>query len=150
VHSTTVPAATNSSWSRWSLRPRLDLRPAAELGLMVRIVSSSVRIRLEWAGSARQETKDLVKNRLAALGWTLDPYKGAGLKAQLFESAKGEVAGFSETLKRREVKLVLTRGAARIEATGLGTGSTDAKAVENAINKISFSPQALGDLLSGK
>jgi hypothetical protein len=150
VHPTTVPAATNSSWSRWSLRPRLDLRPAAELGLMVRIVSSSVRIRLEWAGSARQETKDLVKNRLAALGWTLDPYKGAGLKAQLFESAKGEVAGFSETLKRREVKLVLTRGGARIEATGLGTGSTDAKAVENAINKISFSPQALGDLLSGK
>jgi len=150
VHPNTLPSATNSAWSRWSLRPRLDLRPAAELGLMVRIVSSSAKIRLDWTDPVNFDARDLVKNRLAANGWSLDPAKGVALKAQLFQTSKGEVAGFSETLKRWEVKLVLTRGSSRSEAVGLGTGSTDAKAVENAIGKLSFSPDALRDLLSDK
>jgi hypothetical protein len=150
VHPGQLPTTTNSGWSRWSLRPRLELRPGAEIGLMVKMVSSSTRIRLDWVGSVDLEPRELVRNRLAANGWTLDATKGVPIKAQLSKSPKGEVAGFSETLKRWEVRLVLIRGAVRYEATGLGTGNTDAKAVENAIAKLAFPPETLRELLHEK
>lgn len=150
VRPATVPATNTTGWSRWSLRPRLDLRPSAELALMVRVGGSQKKIHLDWSGASTSAQRLLVKNRLEAAGWSIDQTKGSELAAQLFVVSKGEVQGFSDALKRYEAKLVLTRGSARCEAVGVGTASTDEKAVANAIERINLPAEALRDLLADR
>lgn len=144
---TTYPAATSTGWSRWSLRPKLDVRPPAELGLWVRLSGSSARIRLDWNGSVPVEKASLVKIRLAASGWTIDSAHGTRLAARLSTTSKGEIQGFSGPLKRMEVRLDLARDGARCEATGVGTGPTEEKAVAAAIERLSFPSDCMKELL---
>ena len=147
VRPTTDPSTTSTGWSRWSLRPRLDVRPSAELGLWVRVSGSSAKIRLDWNGTLPPEQASLVKNRLAAGGWNIDPLHGARITARLSTAIKGEIQGFSGPLKRMEAKLVLSRGQARCEATGIGTGPSEEKAVAAAIERLAFTSDCLKELV---
>ncbi len=147
VGPTTYPATTSTGWSRWSLRPKLDVRPPAELGLWVRLSGSSAKVRLDWSGSVAPEQVSLVKIRLAASGWTIDSAHGTRLAARLSTTSKGEIQGFSGPLKRMEARLTLSREAARCEATGVGTGPTEDKAVAAAIERMSFPSDCLKELL---
>lgn len=147
VRPTATPTTTSTGWSRWSLRPKLDVRPAAELGLWVRSSGSEAKIRLDWSGPVAAEQVSRVGNRLAAAGWSLDPAKGTRIDARLSTSAKGEVQGFSGPLKRMEAKLVLSRGDARCETSGVGTGPTEEKAVAAAIDRLAFPSDCLKELV---
>lgn len=147
VRPAAAPTTTSTGWSRWSLRPKLDVRPAAELGLWVRSSGSEAKIRLDWSGPVAVEQVSRVGNRLAAAGWSLDPAKGTRIDARLSTSAKGEVQGFSGPLKRMEAKLVLSRGDARCETSGVGTGPTEEKAVAAAIDRLAFPSDCLKELV---
>lgn len=147
VRPTTEPSTTSTGWSRWSLRPKLDVRPPAELGLWVRLSRSSARIRLDWSATVPPEQASLVKNRLAASGWSIDSIRGTRITARLSTSIKGEIQGFSGPLKRMEARLVLSRNEARCETSGVGTGPTEEKAVAAAIDRLAFPSDCLKELL---
>ncbi|HQF54819.1 MAG TPA: LPP20 family lipoprotein [Fibrobacteria bacterium] len=148
VRPATDPSTTSTGWSRWSLRPRLDVRPSAELGLWVRLSRSDTRVRLDWDGTVAPEHAFLVKNRLAASGWSIDSIRGTRITARFSTTLKGEIQGFSGQLKRMEAKLVLSRGDARCETSGVGTGPTEDKALAAAIERLAFSSDCLKELLA--
>jgi hypothetical protein len=147
VRPTTQPATTSTGWARWSLRPRLDVRPAAELGLWVRLSGSEARVRLDWNGTIAPEQALRVRNRLAAAGWMIEASKGTRIEATLSTASKGEIQGFSGPLKRMEAKLVLSRGDARCETSGVGTGPSEDKAVAAAIDRLSLPSDCLKELV---
>lgn len=150
VHPTRFPASTTTGWSRWSLRPRMDLSRQAELGLMVRMVGSAKPIRLAWTPHPTVQQASKVLDRLASAGWTTDSLRGTVVHARFQATPKGEIQGFSGTLLRFEARLTLTRGAARFEVAGVGTGPTEEKALENAIARLVLPVDALQDLLTGR
>ncbi len=143
-----LSAATSTSWARWTLRPRLDARPAPELPLAVRLSGSSARLRLAWTGAVDPDSKALVTQRLAQAGWTLDSLGEIAVSARLEFKDKGEIQGFSGTVRRVEAKVTLTRGDARVEVQGIGTGATNAQASRNALERLALPPDALRTLLA--
>ena len=145
-----IPPSSSSGWIRWSLRPRIETRPAAEMGLWVRISASGTAIRLDWTHSGASGRETAVRDRLAASGWTIDQTNGVRIGAKLVATPKGEVQGFSGPLKRMEVKVELSRGASRCEASGTGTGPTEDKAANAAIERLAFPSGCLKVLLADR
>jgi hypothetical protein len=142
-----MPTTNQAGWSRWTLRPRLDLRPSAEIDLAVRIAGSTVRIRLDWTDSIDSGSIESVEDRLNSAGWTIDRREGTPVAARLQISHKGETQGFSGSLHRVEARLVLSRKSARVECAGVGTGRSVELASKNALERMSIPPEAMRELL---
>lgn len=146
-----MPTAPSPGWSRWSLRPRLDLRPAAEIGLAVRREGSNLPVRLDWADTTTSPAwRDLVGERLQSAGWTLDPRVGTTLVARLQINPKGAVQGISGSVHRTEARLSLSRQSAQIECIGVGTGGTPDLATRSALERMSIPPEAMLELLKDR
>jgi len=142
-----LPTEIQSIWTRWAFRPRLDLRPHAEIGLAVRIVRSTARVRLNWSDAIDDFLIASIEDRLTSAGWSIDRGQGTPIASQLQLVPKGEVQGFSGSLHRMEARLVLSRNSARIECVGVGTGRTSDLAAKNAIERMPIPPEAIRELL---